>query len=179
VIDTEQRPVLAGFLALLAVAVVGGLLGGLALVFGGGIFGLGGDDSDSAEPAARETLYLPEPTPTETEEPEPTAETTTGDADAEETEEPEPEGIVLNAAQTSVAPMAQIDLSGTYDAPDGAFLQVQRFEDDEWVDFPVTVPVNGKTFSTYVQTGRSGPNKFRVVDTDSGTESNEVEITVG
>ena len=75
--------------------------------------------------------------------------------------------------------MQQIDLTGTYQAGEGAILQVQRFEDGAWVDFPVTVSVSGGTFATYVLTGRTGPNQFRVVDTDSEAVSNEVTVTVG
>ena len=39
--------------------------------------------------------------------------------------------------------------------------------------------VSGGTFATYVQTSHSGPNEFRVVDTDSDVISNEVTVTVG
>ena len=64
--------------------------------------------------------------------------------------------------------MQQIDLTGTYQAGEGAILQVQRMENGAWSDFPVTMSVSGGTFATYVQTSRTGPNEFRVVDTDSG-----------
>jgi hypothetical protein len=30
-----------------------------------------------------------------------------------------------------------------------------------------------------VQTGRTGPNRFRVIDTDTDLASNEVTITIG
>ena len=94
----------------------------------------------------------------------------------------EDDGITLSAGQTAVAPMGRIDLTGSYPTGEGAVLQVQRAAgpgDDSWVDFPVTVTVNGGQFSTYVQTGRSGPNRFRVIDTDSDAVSNEVTITIG
>jgi hypothetical protein len=39
--------------------------------------------------------------------------------------------------------------------------------------------VSGGTFATYVQTSRVGPNKFRVIDTDTQTTSNEITVTVG
>ena len=58
-------------------------------------------------------------------------------------------------------------------------LVVQRFENGAWSDFPVTMSVVGGTFGTYVQTSRVGPNKFRVVDTDSDVVSNEITVTVG
>ena len=75
--------------------------------------------------------------------------------------------------------MQQIDLTGTYQAGEGAILQVQRMENGSWSDFPVTMSVSGGTFATYVQTSRTGPNEFRVVDTDSDVVSNEVTVTVG
>ena len=71
--------------------------------------------------------------------------------------------------------MQQIDLTGTYQAGEGAILQVQRIENGAWSDFPVTMSVSGGTFATYVQTSRTGPNKFRVIDTDSDVVSNEVD----
>ena len=68
---------------------------------------------------------------------------------------------------------------GELRAGEGAILQVQRMESGAWSDFPVTMSVSGGTFATYVQTSRTGPNKFRVVDTDSDAVSNEVTVTVG
>jgi hypothetical protein len=90
-------------------------------------------------------------------------------------------GISLQAGQTQVGPMQRIDLTGTYPGGEGSVLQVQRATGvgDSWVDFPVTVTVSGGTFSTYVQTGRSGPNRFRVVDTDNDQASNEVSVNIG
>jgi hypothetical protein len=77
--------------------------------------------------------------------------------------------------------MGRIDLTGSYPTGEGAILQVQRATGpgDSWVDFPVTVTVSGGQFSTYVQTGRSGPNRFRVIDTDSAAVSNEVSVSIG
>ena len=177
-IDTENRPVLSGLAALVAVALALGVLGGVALLVVSNVVGLGGgDDSSSASGAgSQETLYLPEPTPTETTapettEPEPTATSTAPATPADE--------LTLASGQTSVSSMGQIDLTGTYTQGEGAVLRVQRLEDGEWVDFPVTVSVKSQKFATYVMTGRAGPNKFRVIDTSSGRTSNEVEVTVG
>ena len=75
--------------------------------------------------------------------------------------------------------MQRIDLSGSHPSGDGAILQVQRFENGEWANFPVTVAVRGGTFSTYVMTGRPGETRFRVLDTDSGESSDPVTVTVG
>jgi hypothetical protein len=175
--DTENRPVLTGLVALVGVAVVIGLLGGLAVLVGVKAAGIGDTTEATDDPSSSATFRLPKPTETSTEttpeetEPGPGAETSSAEAPAE--------GISLTATQQSVSPMQQIDLTGTYQAGEGAILQVQRMENGAWSDFPVTMSVSGGTFATYVQTSRTGPNQFRVVDTDSDVVSNEVTITVG
>jgi hypothetical protein len=55
---------------------------------------------------------------------------------------------------------------------------VQRFE-GTWVDFPVTTNVSGGRFATYVTTSRTGQNRFRVLDPDSGRVSAAARVTVG
>jgi hypothetical protein len=175
--DTENRPVLTGLVALVGVAVAIGLLGGLAVLVGVKATGIGGSTEASDDPSTSATFRLPRPTETSTETtPEETAEPSPG---AETTSEAPATGISLSASQQSVSPMQQIDLTGTYQGGEGAILQVQRMESGAWSDFPVTMSVSGGTFATYVQTSRTGPNKFRVVDTDSDVVSNEVTVTVG
>ena len=175
--DTENRPVLTGLIALVGVAVAIGLLGGLAVLVGVKATGIGGSTESSDEPSTSATFRLPRPSETSTETaPEQATEPSPG---TETTSEAPVEPISLTAAQQSVSPMQQIGLTGTYQAGEGSVLQVQRMEDGAWADFPVTMSVSGGTFSTYVLTGRTGPNKFRVVDTDSEVVSNEVTVTVG
>jgi hypothetical protein len=176
--DTENRPVLTGLVALVGVAVVLGLLGGLAVMVGVKAVGIGGSSASSGDSSSSPTSFnLPEPTDTSTvTPPQESDEPSPGE---ESTSEAPADGISLSATQQSVSPMQQIDLTGTYPAGEGAVLQVQRFENDAWTDFPVTMSVTGGTFATYVQTARAGENKFRVVDTDSDVMSNEVTVTVG
>jgi hypothetical protein len=175
--DTENRPVLTGLVALVGVAVVIGLLGGLAVLVGVKAAGIGDTTEASDDTTGSATFRLPKPTETSTETtPEETAESSPG---TEPSSEAPAEGISLTATQQSVSPMQQIDLTGTYQAGEGAILQVQRMENGAWSDFPVTMSVSGGTFATYVQTSRTGPNEFRVVDTDSDVVSNEVTVTVG
>ncbi|MBC2931805.1 hypothetical protein [Nocardioides sp. zg-1228] len=175
--DTENRPVLTGLIALVGVAVVIGLLGGLAVLVGVKVTGIGDDTEASGAPSSSATFRLPKPTETSTEAG--SAEASEPNPGEESTSEAPAEGISLTADQQSVSPMQQIDLTGTYPAGEGAILQVQRMENGTWSDFPVTMSVSGGTFATYVQTSRTGPNKFRVVDTDSEVVSNEVTVTVG
>lgn len=192
----RDRPVLAGLLALTGVAVVVGLLAGATVLLGTQILGIGGGGgSASGEASAGETLYLPEPEKTErpdgpliTLDVDPTPTPAAGEDDDEESEEEQEEErkkkeaeqqkITLTAGQTSVAAMQRIDLTGTYPAGTGAILQVQRFENGAWANFPVTVSVSGGSFGTYVMTGQSGETRFRMLDTDSGKTSNPVTVTI-
>ncbi len=173
--DTENRPVLTGLLALVGVAVAIGLLGGLAVLVGVNVTGIGDSSTATDSSDTPATFELPRPSETDSTE---TVPQETIEPSQEETSEAPAEGISLTAPQQSVAQMQQIDLTGTYQSGEGSILQVQRFEDGAWSDFPVTMSVSGGTFATYVQTGRTGPNKFRVVDTDADVVSNEVTVTV-
>lgn len=198
--DVEERPVVSGVVALVAVAVVVGLVAGFAALAGARIVGLGGETESSGSgtgPGAGETLVLPRPSKTQ----EPTGPLVTlapGDerqrpatkrgATREESserkrkskKEKRPKSVIsLSASQLSVSQMGRIDLTGTFPGGEGAVLRVQRLEDGTWEDFPVTVSVSNGTFSTYVQSGDTGPNKFRVKDTDSAKTSNPVTVTVG
>lgn len=176
--STENRPVLSGLLALVGVAVVIGLLGGLAIMVGVNVAGIGETSTASDESATPSTFRLPRPSdtgssipaPEETLEPSPGAESSSSAPAA---------AISLTVAQQSVAPMQQIDLTGTYPAGEGAILQVQRFDNGAWSDFPVTMSVSGGTFATFVQTGQVGENTFRVLDTSTQVASNEIAVTVG
>ena len=144
-----------------------------------------------ARPPAPQSLYLPTPKPTKaasgpliTLAPEPSQGGSAGGGGGSEPEKTDKPGkkkdkeISLSASQTSISAMQQLDLTGVYPGGEGAILQVQRFTDGSWTDFPVTVPVSDETFTTYVQTSQAGRNRFRVVDTESGLQSNEVKVTV-
>ena len=69
--DTENRPVLTGLIALVGVAVVIGLLGGLAVMVGVKATGIDGTSTASDDPATSATFNLPKPSDTGTEVPEP------------------------------------------------------------------------------------------------------------
>jgi hypothetical protein len=190
--EVEERPVLWGLVALVSVALVVGLVAALAVLGGTQVLGLGGDPEVSGEATAENSLYLPEPSQTDDpDEPsitlQPGEEETSASSDEEagdrkkkrKKKEKPKEAISLSAGQLSVSPMQQVDLTGTYPGGEGAILQVQRFENGSWSDFPVTVSVSNQTFSTYVQTSQPGENRFRVVDSDSGKASNEVKVKIG
>jgi hypothetical protein len=199
--NVEERPVLSGLVALVAVAVVVGLVAGFAALAGSRIVGLGGETEASGSgsgPHAGETLELPRPSKTQA----PTGPLVTlapgdergsakksGDTSDKAAErkrkrkgkkEKQPESVIsLSASKLAVSQMGRIDLTGTFPGGEGSVLRVQRREDGTWQDFPVTVSVSNETFSTYVQSGTSGPNKFRVKDTDSDKVSNAVTVKIG
>jgi len=180
-----EHPVAYGLLALVGVGVVVGLVMGLAALAGTRVLGV-------SEPATASTgqgeasMYLPklektkQPTGPELtfapgEGPPPSAQESESESESATPEQ----AISLSASQTSVSPMEQIDLTGVYPGGEGAILQVQRFESGSWQDFPVTASVSDETFATYVQTGQSGVQRFRMLDTGSDEASNEVKVTVG
>jgi len=186
-LEREGHPVVFGLLALVGVAVVVGVVAGLVAIGGARVAGLDGS-APSGGGQEEASLFLPEPEQTqESDGPLITLAPGQRAPDKQDSEEPSeesssatPEGeISLQVAQTTVTPMANIDLTGAYSGGEGAILQVQRFENGAWSDFPVTASVSDETFATYVQTGQTGPNRFRVVDTDTGTASNEVKVTIG
>jgi hypothetical protein len=184
----RENPVLTGLIALVAVAVAVGLvLGGVALV-GSRMLGLTGDEADSVGATERESAVIPRPQKTSATGPQVTLNTqssdefVTDDVETDETKTKEPEqekAITLQAGQTSVGNFERIDLTGVYPGGEGAILQVQRMENGVWTEFDATIPVSGETFVTYVQSARSGVNKFRVVDNATGEVSNLVTVTVG
>ncbi len=177
--DTKDHPVLTGLIALVAVAAVVGIIGGLAALVGSKVLGLDGDAAATESDASSGTsLYLPEPTITSETPPLEPGASPTNEPTRSSSREPLSE-ISLSAGQESVLAMQQIDFTGTYTTGEGAILQVQRFESGQWSDFPVTMSVSNQTFSTYVQTSQAGKNRFRVIDTDKDTVSNEVVVTVG
>jgi hypothetical protein len=179
----SERPVLTGLIALVGVGILVGLFLGGAALAATKVLGIDGD-GDTSNSSSEQSMYLPKPSKTQAESgplitlpPDPSGTSAPTD---EPTEEQTPDkAISLSAGQTAVGAMEQIDLTGVYPGGEGAILQVQRFQGGQWIDFPVTASVSNETFSTYVQTSQPGRNRFRVVDTDTGLESNEVRVTVG
>jgi hypothetical protein len=87
--------------------------------------------------------------------------------------------IQLDVSPLQARPMERINLTGTYQGADNLQLQVQRFDSGAWQDFGVQATVRVGTYETYVMTGRSGENRFRVYDASTGKGSNVVLVTIG
>lgn len=189
----EKHPIVAGLIALVSVTLVVGLVLGVVAAVSAHVFGAGGGATNSA--SAGQTLYLPTPSPTPTPDGPlvtlaPSSDTPTtvpsqgpsNTAPAAPSKSPSAKThqITLSAGETSVAPMQQINLTGVYPGGEGAILQVQRQLGGKWQDFlSVDAAVSGGQFSTYVQTGQVGMQKFRMRDTTSGMLSNVVSVKVG
>jgi hypothetical protein len=177
--DDEGHPIASGLIALVGVGVVVGLLVSGGALAASSMLGLGGGD-EGGTASSQQSMYLPKPSDTTLETGpqitlQPGEETPTG---SESSDVPEQFAISLSAAATEVGPMEEIYLTGVYPGGEGAVVQVQRFEDGKWTDFPVDAVVSGETFSTYVQTGQTGVNKFRVRDTEGPDTSNEVRVKI-
>jgi hypothetical protein len=189
----EKHPIIAGLIALVSVTLVVGLVLGIVAAVSVHVFGVGGGDNNSA--SAGQTMYLPTPSPTPTPSgplvtlaPSTDSPSTTPGEEPSDSAKAKPskspsapaKQITLSAGETSVAPMEQIDLTGVYPGGEGAILQVQRKLGGTWQDFlSVDAAVSGGQFSTYVQTGQIGVQKFRMRDTTSGMLSNVVSVKVG
>jgi hypothetical protein len=189
VAQQERNPIVAGLVALVSVGLVVGLVLGAVTLVATRVLGLNGGNGGTS--SADQTLYLPTPTPTPT----PSGPLVTlsprTSSPADQTTQTLPTDlptqissvapqITLSAGETSVAPMQQIDLTGIYPGGEGAILQVQRKLDGKWQDFlSVNVAVSGGQFATYVQTGQTGQQQFRMRDTSSGLVSNVVQVQVG
>jgi hypothetical protein len=186
---TEAHPIAAGLIALVGVGLAVGLILGLVVLAGTRVLGLGGD-GESTQATSERSMYLPRPAKTPT----PTGPQVTlepggkapgnGGGNGGKDREPSKKAssrkqITLSASATSAGPMEQFDLTGVYPGGEGAILQIQRFQNGGWEDFPVTGSVSNETFSTPVQTSQPGMNRFRVVDTDTGRTSNEVRVRIG
>ncbi len=179
----EERPVLTGLLALAGVAVAVGLVTALSVMAGAHVLGLGGGHAAIAGDTGA-TLYLPTPQKTPANGG-PSITLGTSPTQSSATKQAHPtihkphKQISLQAGQTTVAPMGRIDLTGTYPGGEGAVLNIQKFSNGSWQDFyGVSATVSNATFSTYIQTGIPGVNRFRVIDSDTKLASNEVRVRV-
>jgi hypothetical protein len=177
----EQRPVVSGLVALVAVAVAVGLVTAVTVLAGAHVLGLGGGHAAQAGDAGA-SMYLPKPQKTKpsggpsiTLGSEPTS---SGPTDTPKIHKPKKQ-ISLQAGQATVSPMGRIDLTGTYPGGEGAVPNVQKFSNGSWQDFySISATVTNSTFSTYIQTGTPGVNRFRVIDSDTKLASNEVRVTI-
>jgi hypothetical protein len=176
--DDERRQELTTvILKILGVAVAVGLVIGIGAWAMVRTLGLDSADVSTALPGQSEpvtplpTTALPVPTESALPTPDNTGLVTRTGA---------PSGdLYLTATPVFVDPMERINLTGQWPGHDNESLLVQRFENGDWRDFGVQARVNVGTFETYVMTGHTGDQRFRVFDPTTKTASNDVTITVG
>ena len=186
--DTRDRPVITGLVALVGVAVVVGLLTGLAAIVGTRIIGLGsGSDSSAGEPNGQQSLYLPDPVHTEEEDGPlvtlagvPTQQAEEQSPSDEPSVEKPKTPINLAAGATAVSGEEQLYLSGTYPGGEGSILDIEyKVNDQPWREFNLDVNVSGQTFATYVYTSNTGTIKWRMWDKSRNKRSNVVTVKHG
>jgi hypothetical protein len=183
--SSGTHPVLVGLVAL---AVTSLLVGGIVSVIALGAAKVTGLDSSAAGgPTVQPSLYMPTGVPTTRPDsyvdpsdfPEPSETPSESEtASAEPTPSERSRAITLQAFPTEVSPGERINLTGVYQAGEGAVLQVQRFE-GAWSDFPVSANVSGGIFNTFILTSRTGKARFRVIDHALNRASNPVTVTIG
>ena len=190
--DEEENPVASGLIALVAVAVVVGLLAGMGALAATRLLGIGDENgSSSGGPAGGQSLYLP-PVVRTTGDPDPlftpitpseSTSTPPNDYFTEtplETETVEESAISLTAGSSEVADNEELMLSGTYIGGEGAVLDIlYNVNKTGWEEFPLDTNVSGGIFQTYVQTYKTGVIQWRVKDTSTGTVSNAVTVRHG
>jgi hypothetical protein len=175
-----QRQLLVGLTVLVAVgALIGGIVA-LISIKAADYAGIDGDQATTSPSTGRwsEPSEDEPPSDDEPSEPATTEEAPSTPTPSTATKKPQDKGITLVATPTTVSTYGRINLSGTYTGGAGTTLQVQRMEGGQWVDFPTSATVNGRTFATYVETGRPGPNKFRVKAIGESKTSNPVTVRV-
>lgn len=193
--DEEENPVVSGLAALVAVAVVVGLLAGIAVLLGTRLLGISGDtDLASDEPAAGATMYLPDPVETErAEDPAITLLPTDSEAQEPRTDRPAPSptatrssaGATKASLNLSASPLSaevgeSVMLSGTYVNGEGSVIDIWRKVDDgAWEEFNVDAYVSGGVFQVNVQSYQPGKVAWKVRDEANKVESDPVTVTYG
>jgi len=89
------------------------------------------------------------------------------------------EAIQLEDSAVSAKPFQAVRIRGTYHGGADTFLQVQRWEGGGWVAFPVPTKTDQwGQFTAYVELGRPGRYRLRVLDTDSGVKSKPFVLVI-
>ncbi|MGC4943928.1 hypothetical protein [Kribbella sp. DT2] len=87
--------------------------------------------------------------------------------------------ISIKSDKTTAKAWAKVAFTGkTTGIAANTAVQVQRLENGKWVNFPATTKVTSKaTYSVWVQSGRVGVNKFRVVTAKAASAAVSVNVT--
>jgi hypothetical protein len=179
---SRTRTLLAAVGAMVAVALVLGLVVGLVALGAAHVAGMTG--AESAAPSEPASVYIPRYRPTEPAAPARPKPRDGGASPARRGDDAKPkprsQGFTLRAGPVRVSPGERINLTGDYRGR-GSTLEVQRREaGGAWADFAgVTASVSGGSYQTWVQTSRTGAMRFRMYSPASRRTSNVVVVTVG
>jgi hypothetical protein len=87
--------------------------------------------------------------------------------------------ITIKSDKTTAKVWTKVSFTGkTSGIAKNTVVQVQRLQNGKWVNFPATTKVTSRgTYSVWVQSGRVGVNKFRVVAAKTASAPVSVTIT--
>ena len=175
-----RKQLLVGLGVLVIVALlVGGVVGVIAIK-AADVAGIDGSTSTKKD---EDRVTFPTFTPTSSDETKLVVDSVRADRVDPPTTSAQPpqSGIKLTASPTQARTYQRVNLTGTYaGAAPGTSLQVQRRQGTTWTNFStVTASVNGGQFSTWIETGQPGPNRFRMFDAGAGKASNIVVVQIG
>ncbi len=87
--------------------------------------------------------------------------------------------ITIKSDKATAKAWTKVSFSGkTSGIAKNTAVQVQRLQNGKWVNFPATTKVTSRaTYSVWVQSGRIGVNKFRVVAANTASAPVSVTIT--
>jgi hypothetical protein len=105
----------------------------------------------------------------------PTSEASTGSTETEKDEST----IQVKGLDASARPFQTVRIEGTYPSGADTYLRVQRWDEGEWLAFPIPTRTDESgQFTAYVELGQPGRYPLRVLDPDSGTTSKTFVISI-
>jgi hypothetical protein len=109
----------------------------------------------------------------------PTSITTPGAGDNTGSSSAEEKTIQVKDVVSSARPFQPVRIQGTYRGGPDTFLQVQRWEGGNWLNFPLPSKTDQSgQFTTYVELGQPGQYRLRVLDPDSGVTSKPFVLAI-
>ena len=141
----------------------------LSALFAGALFFSGRDGGKvTAQPVATGTGSSTMPS-------KPTSEASTGSTETEKDEST----IQVKGLDASARPFETVRIEGKYPSGADTYLRVQRWDEGEWLAFPIPTKTDQSgQFTAYVELGQPGRYPLRVLDPDSGTTSKTFVILI-
>src|SRR5215217_3625345 len=141
----------------------------LSALFAGALFFSGRDGGKvTAQPVAAGTGSSTMPS-------KPTSEASTGSTETEKDEST----IQVKGLDASARPFETVRIEGKYPSGADTYLRVQRWDEGEWLAFPIPTKTDQSgQFTAYVELGQPGRYPLRVLDPDTGTTSKTFVIFI-